>query len=54
MVVKEDTQKLTLWHDCLGHPGSIMMQRIIENSHRNTLKVRRSFKLVKFHVRLVL
>ena len=27
-----------LWHDCLGHPGSTMMRRIIENSHGHSLK----------------
>ena len=25
MVVKEDTETLTLWHDRLGHPDSMMM-----------------------------
>ena len=28
----------TVWHDRLGHPGSIMMRRIFENSHRHPLK----------------
>ncbi|KAL0551518.1 hypothetical protein IC582_010607 [Cucumis melo] len=28
----------TVWHDRLGHPGSIMMRRIIENSHGHPLK----------------
>ena len=28
----------TIWHDRLGHPGSIMMRRIIENSHGHPLK----------------
>ena len=27
-----------LWHDRLGHPGSTMMRRIIENSHGHPLK----------------
>ncbi|KAF7137709.1 hypothetical protein RHSIM_Rhsim07G0041900 [Rhododendron simsii] len=27
-----------LWHDRLGHPGSIMMRRIVENSHGHPLK----------------
>ena len=27
-----------LWHDRLGHPGSTMMCRIIENSHGHPLK----------------
>ena len=38
MVVKEDKETLTLWHDRLGHPSSIMMRRIIEKSHGHTLK----------------
>ncbi|KAL4038648.1 hypothetical protein IC575_002271 [Cucumis melo] len=28
----------TVWHDRLGHPGSITMRRIIENSHGHPLK----------------
>jgi hypothetical protein len=27
-----------LWHDQLGHPRSIIMRRIIENSHGHPLK----------------
>jgi len=27
-----------IWHDRLGHPGSIMMRRIIENSNGHPLK----------------
>jgi hypothetical protein len=27
-----------LWYDCLGHSGTIMMCRIIENSHGHPLK----------------
>jgi hypothetical protein len=27
-----------IWHDRLGHPGTIMMRRIIENSHGHPLK----------------
>ena len=38
MVVKEDPQTLTLWHDRLGHPGSTMIRKIIESSHGHTLK----------------
>ena len=33
-----DPKVFMLWHDCLGHPRSIMMHRIIENSHRHPLK----------------
>ena len=28
----------SIWHDRLGHSGSIMMRRIIENSNGHTLK----------------
>ena len=38
MIVKADTEILTLWHDHLGHPGSMMMRRIIENTHEHTLQ----------------
>ena len=27
-----------LWHDRIGHPGSIMMRQIIENSNGHPLK----------------
>jgi hypothetical protein len=27
-----------LWHDRLGHPGTIIMNRIIKNSHGHPLK----------------
>ena len=33
-----DPKVFILWHDRLGHPGSIMMRRIIENSHEHPLK----------------
>lgn len=33
-----DPKNFILWHDRLGHPGAIMMRRIINNSHRNPLK----------------
>jgi len=38
MVVKENPQTLTMWHDCLGYPSSIMKRKIIENSHEHLLK----------------
>ena len=47
MVVKEDTQTFTLWHDRLGHPDLIMMRRIIENSHKYSLKVQKIFQTSK-------
>jgi hypothetical protein len=33
-----NSKMFMLWHDCLGHPGTIMMRRIIENSHGYPLK----------------
>jgi hypothetical protein len=33
-----DLKMYTLWHDRLGHPGSTMMRRIIENSFGHPLK----------------
>jgi len=33
-----DPKIFMLWHDRLGHPGSIMMRWIIENSHGCLLK----------------
>ena len=44
MAVKEkfyDPLIINLWHDRLGHPGSVMMRRIIENSHGHPLKGQR-------------
>ena len=44
MAVKEksyDPSIINLWHDRLGHPGSVMMRRIIENSHGHPLKGQR-------------
>ena len=33
-----DLKTFVLWHDRLGHPSSIRMQRIIEHSHGHLLK----------------
>jgi GAG-pre-integrase domain len=33
-----DTKIFTLWHDRLGHPGNIMMRRIIESANGHPLK----------------
>ena len=41
MAVKEnfcDPETFNLWHDRLGHPGSTMLRRIIENTHGHPLK----------------
>lgn len=32
------TDDFTIWHDRLGHPGSVMMRKIIENSCGHSLK----------------
>ena len=45
-----DPKVFILWHDRLGHPGSIMMRRIIENSHEHPLKNQKFFYLVIIHV----
>ena len=34
----EDPTNFMMWHDRLGHPGSTMMRRIIENSNGHPLK----------------
>ena len=47
MVVKEDIETLTLWHDRLGHSGSNMMRRIIENSHGHILKGQKILQVSK-------
>ena len=36
-----DPKSFVVWHDRLGHPGAIMMRRIIENSHGHSLKDQR-------------
>ena len=44
MVVKQnfiDPQTLANWHDRLGHPGLIMMRRIIESTHGHPMKGRK-------------
>ena len=33
-----DPANFIIWHDRLGHPGSTMMRRIIENSNGHPLK----------------
>ena len=54
MVVKKDTQTLTLWYDRLGHPDSIMMRKIIENSHGYSLKGQKILQTSKILCELVL
>ena len=43
-----DTNNLIIWHDRLGHPGSIMMRRIIENSNGHPLKKQKIFQTNEF------
>ena len=33
-----DKNTFVVWHDRLGHPGSIMMRKIIESSYGHSLK----------------
>ena len=40
-VNKVFTENFSLWHDRIGHPGSNMMQKLILNTNRHTLKERR-------------
>ena len=50
MAVKEnccDSGIINLWHDRLGHPGSTMMKRIIENTHGHPLKDQKIHKVDK-------
>lgn len=39
LVIKKNPDDFTLWHDRLGYPDTIIMQKIIENSHGNSLKI---------------
>lgn len=43
-----DTNNFIIWHDWLRHPGSIMIQRITENSHGHPLKNQKIFQSNKF------
>ncbi|GJV23042.1 disease resistance CC-NBS-LRR class family protein [Tanacetum coccineum] len=50
MAVKEkycDPGIFSLWHDRLGHPGSTMMKRIIENAHGHPVKDQKFPKIDK-------
>lgn len=39
------TDEFNVWHDRLGHPGSIMMQNIIENSCGHSIKKKKGFTI---------
>jgi hypothetical protein len=43
-----DYDKFIVWHDRLGHPGSIMMRKIIENSCGHELKSQKILQSNKF------
>ncbi|PIM98031.1 hypothetical protein CDL12_29492 [Handroanthus impetiginosus] len=43
-----DSKNFIIWHDRSGHPESIMMRRIIENSHGHSLKNQRVLKSNEF------
>ncbi|KAI3754347.1 hypothetical protein L1987_54129 [Smallanthus sonchifolius] len=52
MAIKEkccDHGIFNLWHDRLGHPGSTMMKRIIENTHGHPLKDQKIPQTDKIH-----
>lgn len=38
LVIKGNSDDFTLWHDRLGHPSTIMMRKIIENSYGHLVK----------------
>ena len=51
VIVKKNfnySKTLVLWHDRLGHPGSLMMQRIIEYSYGHLLKNQEILLLNKY------
>ena len=33
-----DPENLIIWHDRLGHPGSTMLKKIVDNSNGHTLE----------------
>ena len=43
-----DENNFIVWHDRLGHPGSIMMRRIIKNSSGHSLKNQKIFMSNEF------
>ena len=43
-----DKNNFVIWRDLLGHPGSIMMRKIIENSHGHPLKNQKIFQSNEF------
>ena len=49
-----DSNTFVLWHDRLGHPMSIMMRRIIENSNGHPLKDLKVLLNGEFFVLLVI
>jgi hypothetical protein len=42
-----DPKTFTLWHDNLGHLGTILMRRIIETFNGHLLKDQKTFFFVK-------
>ena len=43
-----DPDNFTIWHDRLGHRGSIMIRKMIENSHGHPLKNQKVLKSNEF------
>ena len=48
VVNQKFTNNFKIWHDRLGHPGSIMMRKIIENSYGHLLKTQKIFQSHEF------
>ena len=46
IVVKKDPQTLTQWHDRLGHPGLMMMRKLLK-THMDTLKGQKILQISK-------
>ena len=48
IVNQKFTNTFNVWHDWLGHPRSIMIQKIIENSRGHPLKKQMFFQSNEF------
>ena len=50
VINKESTSPnpFNIWHDRLGHPGSSMMRKIIENSFRHSFKTKEILQFKDF------
>ena len=48
VIINQKFTDFSIWHDRLGHPGSIMMRRIIENACGHSLKSQQILQSNKF------